>query len=701
MLTTPSTIWTMNEYKTSGADVHWVVKLTDGTSTWYFGDTMMEITEGFVYPMLRPSFSISEQFDPFTRRWSIGQVTLTLKNAQFKRDATTSDAVRVSDVIGDILGNDVYLYAFAGSGKRITQISDGLLRFVGKTIDRMKYDDESVTIVVHDKGKLIHKMLPSELISSVWASAPIETINEKIPLVYGTFTLVGSDTALFDRTGNGLARATRVDLAWPTKHVVADHIITAFTTFALETGDKYPHPPFPYYDAYDEDDSGRATVTLEPNALLYLKISNHTDTYETYIVDVTLAYDASLTTRAKVYDYQDVTGPPAALTGLAVYWLEKPLPNNSSGITYKIRVDKGDAAGVTTLRVYMYDIESSADVGTYTAFTLNSSATNHSGAQSGAFAGATGLRFSAIGDQATDGDDVTNNLHMLSIYNAKIEVTFDWEQEASDIWHSFIGLTGRKYGTWIDDHSASAYVSTNLIEDPAGIIESLLIDELGLTTASIDMPSFDAAENSSVVARLNLHSGNQKTSDEIIRKLCEQSTFAFVFSAVGKATLIPLNDGSPTTNLTIPLSWIKDGKIEVGKTANIINKLTVNSRYQQEYNNTYADTDEYNDATSQAAYGTFGYTANWENIAGTSAAHVAEHLVYASTGLWSNEHVEISFEMVGLTGARLELKDWIELDDESCDGRLLCYGASWSGKQFKITKLTQTPYGTKVTAIEL
>ena len=683
MRTSPSTVFTQNEYKVTGAECHWVLKLTDGTSTWYFGTTMMQLSEGYVYPLLYPSFTITQQIDFFSKRWSISNLSLRLRNTNFKKDATTSDFVRLSDVLEDVPGNLATLYCFTGSGSRVTQLSDGLAYYYGKVTDGISYDMDDISISIADKWTGSHKKLPSDFVGDVWASAPTDTITKRIPLVYGEYTCIGGDEVLFDRTGLGLTRGYRISYDSLHSAVISSHdLLTATGRFYYDVG--MMHPGISDYIPTSSTVSGCELLTLDADNFgmsVYVQIVDNDDTGFTATSSLARPANASNFWDSSISTYATISSTIDAATFGIEAW-----PSHCYAAILHIKVSTNTETD-KTIQTHIVDIAGDSIVDGPNSDTV----TNVAGWETTTFSAASGTP-TGLYILCVEGDFI------LYLYCGHIEVSRGLPNDYT----LFYPCQGRAYGTWIDDHTASGYVSTDLIEDPAGIIESILIDELGLTTSDIDMDSFDAAENSSVAARINIHNENAATSDSIIRQIAEQSTFAFAFTAGGKAKCIPLNVATPTTQLTIPLSWIKNGAISVSKTDYpVVNKLTVNSRYQQEYGETFADSDEYDDATSQGVYGIRTGTVDWENIAGTSATHVAEHLVYATTGLWSNKHNQIDFELLALSGARIELGDWIELESASCDGRLLCFGASWSGKQFCVSKLAQGPYGTKVTAIEL
>jgi len=301
------------------------------------------------------------------------------------------------------------------------------------------------------------------------------------------------------------------------------------------------------------------------------------------------------------------------------------------------------------------------------------------------------------------GNGATENQDLIEVYELRFRLTYRPVEWPVGFWAG----NGREYGSWITSRSSN-YSSGDYIKDPSGIIESILRDELGLANDDIDLTTFIDAENTSVEMKVNLHDKNKGSANDIIKQICEQSTFAYIFTASGKARLIPLNDSSPTTSEIIPMSRIVKGDINVSKTDWIINEIVVNSRWQEEYNK-YIDSNTYSNTTSQAEnWGTQIYRANWKFINGTSSSHVANHYIRSADGsasdddgIWCGPHTIIEFKTAGYSYAHLDIGDWIELDDSSVDKQILCWGESWSGKQFLIFGMQYLPDSVLIKAIEL
>ena len=297
-------------------------------------------------------------------------------------------------------------------------------------------------------------------------------------------------------------------------------------------------------------------------------------------------------------------------------------------------------------------------------------------------------------------DSTIGNQEILRITYLRLNAVFSLRDQAKKY---FAECQGREYGSWISSRSSN-YSSGAMITDPAGIIESLLRDEIGLVSADLDLPSFIAAENTSVAARINLHDGNVMPVFDVIRQIAEQSTLAFSWGADGIGRCIDLSDKTPTTDRMIPFSHIKDGKITVRKTGTVRNKMNILSRWQEERSEFVDDTgaSPVEDTTSQSDVGdTFVYNAAWPNIAGASVITVSGNLVNNTDGLWSKEHTEIEFETLGFLHADLVEGDRIELESDSVDAQVKEYGASWSGKQFTIDDVKQLVDGNRFIAKEL
>lgn len=706
----PSTQFTRNKNR-DDAPCHVVVKLTDGVTTWYFSDREMQFGATHIYPMLSDLNDIRrESLDIFTKKWAVGSMTVELSNAPYRKSGAT--AIRPSEDLAWIQGNEVSVYLLCGYD--VTTFPDDLLLiFKGDIIEPIEVSAESVRITVRDKSYKLDLKLPNTIISNIYSTAPNDTKNKKIPIVYGKFNIAGDLDEEFNYTGDGLAVGIAVDDATVgPKCVFADHVIKAITNIWLKH-EQVADPCIylsgltldgltPTDVVVDNDDSGRATgtPTRVARAFLYMNGNECDWSYAAY-ADSTVNYeniwDRDENTYASVLDFDDdglwdyQMGNAFISLDPAYVALLTNLINSTAKVIYEFKLNgkfqdmlPGGADGRSVFGIWAFS--ASTDWQTSNALTPAS--------RSYYF-----IQFAKGSSGA--GDGIPNNYVCGRIYCFRVILEF-MPQVHRNI---FAEVEGMEYGSWITGRSSN-YADGDCIEDPAGIIESMLRTYLGLTDASIDLPSFIAAENTAVKARLNIHDGNSKNVTDFIRQLAEQSTFAYFFGANGKAKLIPLNDEDPVAVRTIKWNDIIDGNINITKSEHWIKQLNYYSRYQQEYGNIYRDYAELSNASSGSNE---CWEAKWPNICGTSAIHVANHLIKKAdgtglindNGIWANQHNIIEFATPYFQNADLEIGDNISIDHNAADLHLKCLDESWEGKVFMVIGIEQSIDKTLITAIEL
>ena len=715
-----------------GAIVGAIVKLTDGVSTWYLGtQSMPEFSEGHVYPILDDKFSVAEGVSIFTKQWQVSNVTVNILNGQYKKDASF-DWMKFCNEIGDLINTTADLYFFAGPN--VTQISDCLHRFSGKIIKHPTYDSEKVVLEIVDKWVVSDKLIPSTRLVSVYPDSPQHVVNQMIPLVYGQFT-----ANLFSLTGTGLIKGFPTEAGEKPLFVLADHIMESFTF----PGD-YLYAPqigltLPRHASADlsEDDSGRGTAQGTGDSLIYFVKAVGDDKYgyaATVLnvndpTDPENIYDNDSSTYGTINDNNFDTGATQGGIGwvtfdqedeFAVVSIMRDNAQNGFVDTEVLMFYKGDnvlapLAGYPVIRLFFSTTDFLEQVCTLDAtvrFETEDMLEADQAAKDERFMMFIETRHSG-GDSVVDNDALAN-LYLLYFavrwYFRGDEGTYntplDGQSNVINTEYCWVSGVGRLYGSWITDggRSVGGLVPGIPILNPEFIIESLLRDEQGFTTSDIDTDSFDDASNSSVVARLNQI--EQENIFTVIRRLAEQSTFAFFIDGASLARLIPLNDKTPTTDVTIPASHLiakGDGSpdIKVSKTTVYCNSAEIYSKWQGEYG-LFRDYDLEENASSKTTNGIREGTFNWPNICDTSSDHVAGHLVSDADGIWSNPHVQIEIKTKALMYSHLEVGNYIELDDTSIDPHILCYGASWSGKQFLVVEVKQNGLReTLIKAIEL
>lgn len=687
-----------------------IVKMTRGGDTWYLGDMEIDWGTTHVYALLKSCTGIKRAIDPFNKKWSVGEVTLSFSNFPFKVDSS-GNRLRPSDDIGVRETDPVEIYLLCG--ENATGLSDCILYFSGLLKEPPKFDENTWSITVVDRSvSLMNQMLPSTTVGSIYSDAPGKYQDDLIPLVYGIF--------VHDAGSNryGLSKGIPVNQDVPPKCVFADHVLKSFSSMSIqESGFDEPSN---YTDVtLNINDNGRGTGAPNTQKVkIYLVPDNSNyGTHDPICIQAPdnsrNAYDIDDNTYAESWDCFDNNSYMAT----DVNWgylserdkaigdlLSKAIRMSESGCGYGIRYKINSSSGITfehTGTYLFFRALPSYEVTWYMSptgdevFNGTIRETSVRAHDSVLDSGRKIYVLTFIGECHSGADGVTLNQHIAKIYEMWLYILYDHPGGEPQWGH----LQGRAFGSWIDGagHSNS-FNAGDLIEDPVYIIESLLRDELSWATANIDEASFDAAANSSVVMRMNLT--KKATIARIIRQICEQSTFAFHVNSAGKAKLIPLNESSPSTDRTIPFSHIKANTLSPIMVGPFCNSLHYSSCWLPQLQK-YRDVDSAENVGSQNNYGVHELPVYWPNIEGASVVHIKGTLL-DGTGLWCVPKRAIEFETVKFTNADIEIGDWIELDDETWDAQLKqLYGTSWSGEQFLVTEVTQKQDGTRIKAIAI
>ena len=279
----------------------------------------------------------------------------------------------------------------------------------------------------------------------------------------------------------------------------------------------------------------------------------------------------------------------------------------------------------------------------------------------------------------------------------------------------FASVDGREASVPVADvlYSLSA---GDLIEHPAAIITSLLIDEMGST--NIDINSINNVITELAGWKFSVNIDGFTNSKELIEKIAKQSKLFLYWNAFNKPAMdtffvsnttdyaFQTNDiqGRPLLSKSSLSDIVNDFKLKYHKSPKGNLQLVI-----ERANNTAG-------SGSQAVYNTVNeLVMDADYIADeTTARLLADH--WCKDGddksFWSVLHNVIEFETVDLRGVNfwnagvfkpilgLELTDIIELHSD-WDNIMKCYGESWAGKKFKITSITRKPWSLKIKAIEL
>lgn len=694
-----------------------VVKLTDGSTTWYFGTQEMDLTGGVhVYGRIKSMSGIKHRFNPFNRTWAVGNVTVALDNSPYRKNSG-GDWIRPSDDLVNLTNKTAEVYLF--SGELITGMSDMMLRYRGIVGEETTHDQQTCTIRLHDETAWEDTYLPISKISDLFTDYAREVSDKLVPLVYGDYQHDGHIAGYLGGFAHspGLTKGQYVKFTGnlqPGQFAIASHRCYSLGIPYYQESDIKEAGNFQSSIVYNTDKAwcdiqlGTIILTLLPDNQIWdgydfsgqgkginpeLGYDLRDDTY-TFVLD-NVSDDGNYVVAETRFGFSETEDVAQIIATNTLPYVK---------IRYRVS-DLTFALDSASLRFY-YDANID-DVPYYLNWNLNVNvfdlAWHYVGFGQAIPAIGRPLLVAVQARSAAAADGTLNNTPIFTCYALEFELRYTKEHLGidTDVWFS---VYGREFGPWIDagGRTGSGYNEGDLIEDPAYVIESLLRDELGFTDNDLDVTSFDDAANAYGYARISmsLHNDNSSKIGDIIRQICEQSTFVFTYTSEGKIRLIDLSQSSPSSVRTIPFSHIIGGDVFIKSANKIINRLNVESRYWQQIGE-YRDKTVYNDSPSQAS-GIVEDSVQWPNLVTEVARNlVAEHYVKASTGLWSNPHDEISLETPGVMYGDLEVGDWIEIDGTTVDPHIKPHGNSWSGRLHMITETVQLLDRTRITAVKL
>jgi hypothetical protein len=729
---------------------------SSGSIVHAYSYTDMQFGSTHVYPLLDKIGTITESINISTRGFSTPRTTVQLKNVE--HTIISGEMRKLSYVLGNtnVRGEECRVYLMAG--QQVTDIeTDCLCIFKGIILDNPAYTIERVYIDAISDFATNDIDLPNTAIGDVYSStAPDTHLKRGIPIVYGKYDSIADASAFDPSASSGLAVAVRISQSSPPKYVVSDHECDALTNGELYLKDAgLELPCLATGGTVTLDDSDRTTYTPNPTFYAFGLLCdcreydddytqlNYLPAYNDAIIDYEKAYDNSDSSYAQV---RDNTDNGTKTTGFALYFINdvswfmnrtrssttEPRPEETiDNLVVQYKIFDLISGGGDTRKIRFVNINGNAYMW---AWAVSSSSSNRY--NSASFHNILldkdydGLMFELVKNTDPDADSTANNRTIARLYDMRIRARF--KALPADYGYlmpynftlghpsyrpvpfkgsvladnSFVACDGMAYGTWISSRSSS-YSSGNCIEDPAGIIESILRDICGLATADIDLTSFIDAENTDVEARINFHDGNKMSVFDAIQQLSAQSTFSFACHANGKVSLIPLMPYSGSTT-KVWTSHIDLKSFKPYKWDYIINEININSRWQQERGE-YYDYQTIENFSSQSSTGVTGtFNAEWPNICGDSAVHVGRHMVKDTDGydvnddgIYAYKHNCVHFETKAATYAHLECGDWIEFESDTLDKQVLCYTSSWSGKKFLIVSKSHKDKSTAFEAIEL
>lgn len=682
-----------------------VMELTDGTTTWYFGTQEMELgANQHMYGLMTKLEGIKEGSNPIDRSWFIGDVTVSISNSPYRKD-DNGDWIRPSDDLTGLIGRAATIYEFCG--EQINSFpADFMERAQGVIREEISYNDNECTIRFEHNHSWEETMLPQQKISDMFSDYVREAADKYIPLLYGNHLFQDEATAICVPLAVCVF-VNQTDPDDPGQFAVASHNVKWDIAAPYYQEPNVVEPSKCVSFTNDSDTKTYFSINGITLEIAWLPDSSNWSGWGFSSQDKAInwynAHDADDQTYAAVRDNvqddgTDIIGEMRV--GFSENESISSLFNSFYGLALRYKVNPITTVSAAEVRVY-WSRDGAAE-NDYKSWTPTYNNIWQTTSYNDTIALVNECLVAARMQSNGLGDIILNNHWMFSLYDMQLLSKYDQTalREAPDI---FASCGGRVYGSWIDESNRNnTQIEGSEIIDPAFIIESLFRDEFGLTDSDIDTDSFDSVEDISFSVVLNLHNDNRSKGRAIIKQLCEQSLFMFAYGSDGRVRLIKTNqpdDSTLTVSRTIPFSHILDGKITVEAANQVINRLHTESRYWPQLDE-YRDKNTYNDSTLQSLF-ISEETVQWPNlVTPANVQTVAEHYVKAGTGLWSVPHNLIIFETPGIMYSDIEVGDWIEVDSTSVDPQIKGRGASWSGTKHIVIEITQTLDRTRITAME-
>jgi hypothetical protein len=580
-------------------------------------------------------------------------------------------------------------------------LSDCLIIYDGVIKEAPEYNEDEIKLNV--RQSIIHDdvMLPETKVSEIFSGAPIESLPKGLPIIYGRF-----QSDVIEHSEVGLAKTIQVGIGPNLKFAVADHAVHA-------TGTILPYIAIPEVidpalllnhtltsgstNSYFTSSTNKIRIYIFPDHVL----SNSGDEDQAaYWKDEDKALDRDDSTYGIVQDFDGtayVHGNGFLCNRLDDFIAEK-MARDDGAIHCAVKVDDlttGDVLDPFRMRCtfsrqssgsgFQYDTADSKTLtkGIPGTWQISGPHTDCHAKSGPFYLSLYGYDDDLGGDL---GDGISGNLDMIAVYIGYMYLEYFLDVQV-DGWAY---VSGMDYGSWITGRS-SDFSSGQVIEEPAGIIESIARERLGFVDANIDLPSFIDCEypgSTAIKARLNITDDNAMTALDAIQLVAEQSLMSVIFTADGKLRAVNLNVTSPSSDKTIYYADLVEGSLDLKRSDFIVNDMTIMSRWQAEYG-IFADSDNYSSSDSQAVYGVRKYPGEllWPGLTGVSLDTVAGLLIGGggTKGLWDQAHIIVTFTTVGLKHVDIEIGDWIEFDATSFDPRLKCYGATWGSREFLVT----------------
>jgi len=560
--------------------------------------------------------------------------------------------------------------------------SDDLLLYTGKINSNFKVSDSMVELAVQEDS-LPTVEIPTETVNlGDFPTAPEESVGRPVPIVYGNNTWnycnITASLTSFDRQHSLIKGIDGGVIAGKRRIIVGDGPDSASIDNVW---------------AYDPT-LGRmvmvATHTFTTvNGIAVVEIDTDPDLYD-YVFG-----DGSVSGESENPPYSTVNDPAYACdqsnsdSHYAQLYAEDIIPLASiqeskftiDFATYETSVADGD---ISEIKVYART--SLSTVGSVYAgrdLTVDGAsveyksalyyypATTYSGGSATAAEVAQGVECKLNG--VADVDPIGK--HTGKIYEVYKKVKYK-KGEPLDI---YIEGSGREYGSWITgrtNHPDNA-LSGSTIENHAGIIESLLREDAGITpnTASFDTVATDL-DADSIVGNLVIY---EKTDlGEWINDLCKVNAISYTPDSTGVPKVARFETGGSSVKSFTTANIIK-GSLQVFKIdmSEVFNRLSMDY-FVNPTSGKLQENDIASDATSITNYGTLlKLIKNYSTKDATSAGNQNDLLL----SMLKDHDLGVIFE-TNLQGTILERGDVIDVTHNAG-------GYNWTSQKFEVMEIMQ------------
>ena len=534
-----------NSLKLSNTTAFWVLKLYYNDESAFIGVSDQDRHDGTdVYYGLVSSFgSYSQSLDFFNFTTSTGNMSIRLINTD-----KSINGGRFSDLFSSNNFANRKWELFLNTNS--TSTLDTSTRMIGTGVisGDIKYDYNSLTFTLLDKGSSFHKQVPSSTVTtSTYPDAPEKNIGKPVPMSYGDFDRTTSDANYnqFSTKGKFPAIITnRCNASGQVEALPDTDQGSAVKLGQLRDTNVYMEVNGEFLAALDSN----VSVTANPSSTSHniLKVSGVRYFHKVPLVD-SFTSSEGFNGTANIVDGDITTsqafssGSKLEGTGTHNFDLTFNVPKipklgelyDNDDIILVFRTSGVSSGGVGIETKVISGTTLSPAITTDGIHTANLSSKYSDDELSSVSLDSSTITIRNVVATAQGDNNLSYNLLDLflkieyrpsQIFTKKIQEEFETSvvSYALDQYHQqddgivetikrtrtktlntpsaidylYFSGTGREFGSWIDaDSRNNGYNEGDLIENPVYIIEDILRTELGLSSTNIDYASFDSAGN--------------------------------------------------------------------------------------------------------------------------------------------------------------------------------------------------------------